>query len=82
MKMKFMKAVIVILIEVSYIFVNGAVIEPHQNEVFPKTTNELAAVGEGYQYEDKKVFTAENHIIGSPRGRSVDLYISISKAYL
>ncbi|XP_053573199.1 proheparin-binding EGF-like growth factor [Bombina bombina] len=64
--MKLLKLLLVILIEVSYVTVFGAVIEPQQNEVFHKTTSEFAAVGESHHYEDKKVLAIENHILALP----------------
>ncbi|KAM4676760.1 proheparin-binding EGF-like growth factor [Discoglossus pictus] len=65
--MKFLKVFLVILIQVSYVLVYGAVIQPHQNDVFHKATSDSVSVGESYRYEDKKGLTAGNHILAQPR---------------
>ncbi|KAE8614426.1 hypothetical protein XENTR_v10008154 [Xenopus tropicalis] len=68
--MNFMKLALLLLLQVSYVFVYGAVIGAHQNEVFSKATSDFAPAGESFQYEDKRVFTVGNHIVASPRAVS------------
>ncbi|OCT87823.1 proheparin-binding EGF-like growth factor isoform X1 [Xenopus laevis] len=69
--MDFMKVALLLLLQVSCVFVYGAVIGARHNEVFSKdATSDFAAAQESFQYEDKRVFTAPNHIVASPRAVS------------
>ncbi|XP_063303558.1 proheparin-binding EGF-like growth factor isoform X2 [Pelobates fuscus] len=69
MIMNMVKLFILTFIEVSYIFVHGAVIEANQN-IFNKGTRDFAVVGESLLYNEKEVFSTGNHILAFPRSLS------------
>ncbi|XP_063303557.1 proheparin-binding EGF-like growth factor isoform X1 [Pelobates fuscus] len=69
MIMNMVKLFILTFIEVSYIFVHGAVIEANQN-IFNKGTRDFAVVGESLLYNEKEVFSTGNHILAFPRMRT------------